>query len=216
MTNRDINHILAGFDKEKATAFDKDYADRKYEEYKNNYIDDSESRSYLRDKLLNKEIFILAPGASINDKAHEIGEYICEHKPVVISINFIPEGYPLDYAFFSNAKRLGQAADSSVRMILTSNIETEKEAIRLNYNTLSSAFDQGYNSFIMLLKLLVELGIQNVTVAGTDGYKNDGKNYYKTSLKSRTQCDGNYNVAVSRAIKQIGINVNYFTESAYE
>lgn len=216
LTNRDINHILAGFNKEKATAFDKDYADRKYEEYKNNYIDDSESRSYLRDKLLNKEIFILAPGASINDKAHEIGEYICEHKPVVISINFIPEGYPLDYAFFSNAKRLGQAADSSVRMILTSNIETEKEAIRLNYNTLSSAFDQGYNSFIMLLKLLVELGIQNVTVAGTDGYKNDGKNYYKTSLKSRTQCDGNYNVAVSRAIKQIGINVNYFTESAYE
>ena len=28
LTNRDINHILAGFDRSKATAYDKDYADR--------------------------------------------------------------------------------------------------------------------------------------------------------------------------------------------
>ena len=33
LTNRDINHILAGFDRSKATAYDKDYADRLYREY---------------------------------------------------------------------------------------------------------------------------------------------------------------------------------------
>ena len=35
LTNRDINHILAGFDRSKATAYDKDYADRLYREYQN-------------------------------------------------------------------------------------------------------------------------------------------------------------------------------------
>ena len=41
MTNRDINHILAGFDRSKATAYDKDYADRLYREYQNRAIDDT-------------------------------------------------------------------------------------------------------------------------------------------------------------------------------
>ena len=41
LTNRDINHILAGFDRSKATAYDKDYADRLYREYQNRAIDDT-------------------------------------------------------------------------------------------------------------------------------------------------------------------------------
>lgn len=216
LTNRDINHILAGFDRDKATAFDKKYADRKYFEYKNNYIDDSESITTLKKGLMNKKILILAPGTSIVEKQEDIERYIDKYNPIVIAINFIPEAYKPDYVFFSNAKRFGQAADSSIKMILTSNIETEKETIKVNYNKVSSAFEQGYNSLIMLLKLLDDLGIKSVSIAGADGYKDGRKNYYKASLKSSKKCDGNYNVAISKAVKQIGLNITYLTESAYE
>ena len=54
-----------------------------------------------------------------------------------------------------------------------------------------------------------------VTVAGADGYTDGGKNYYKSSMKTSNYCDGNYNIAVRKAIGRIGINVNYLTDSAY-
>lgn len=216
LSNRDINHILAGFDRAKATAFDAEYADRKYLEYKNNMVDDRKDFQLLKDALADKRILILAPGMSLKDRMQEIRAYIKEYSPIVISINFIPEDYKIDYAFFSNARRFVQAVDSSDRLIVTSNIETEKEVIRLNYNTLSGSFDQGYNSFVMLLKLLKDLGADHVSAAGADGYIDGGRNYYKTSLKSSNRCDGNYNAAVAKAIKRIGIGVTFLTESAYD
>lgn len=216
LTNRDINHILAGFDREKATAFDASYADQKYFEYKNNIIDDGEAFKALRDEFAQKKILLLAPGTSIKERNVEIQRYIDEKKPIIISINFIPEDYKVDYAFFSNARRFVQAVDSNCKLIVTSNIETDKEAYKLNYNSLASSFDQGYNSLVMLLKLLSDLGLNNITVAGADGYADGGKNYYKSSLKTTASCDGNYNAAVKRAIQRIGINVDYLTESAYK
>ena len=215
LTNRDINHILAGFDREKATAFDEVYANDKYYEYKNNMIDDSYDFSLLKERFANKKILVLAPGCSIKEKIQEISKFIAKEKPIVISINFIPEDYEVEYAFFSNARRFNQASDFKCKLIVTSNIETDKEKIRLNYNALSSSFDQGYNSYVMILKLLKNLGIDEFFAAGADGYMDHGKNYYKSSLKSVSVCDGNYNLAVSRAIQRIGINVNYLTDSAY-
>lgn len=215
LTNRDINHILAGFDRGKATVFDAEYANAKYHEYKNNIIDDRKEMALLKEIFVNKKILVLAPGYSIKEKKQEIDQFIEKENPVVISINFIPEDYKTDYAFFSNARRFNQASETECKLIITSNIETDKKVIRLNYNTLSSAFDQGYNSYVMLLKLLKNLGVTVVFAAGADGYAGVGKNYYKSSLRSILVCDGNYNLAVSRAIQRIGINVNYLTDSAY-
>ena len=82
--------------------------------------------------------------------------------------------------------------DSECKLIVTSNIETDKEAYKLNYNLLSGSFEQGYNSYVMLLKLLSDLGLNMVTVAGADGYTDGGKNYYKSSMKTSNYCDGNY------------------------
>ena len=52
LTNRDINHILAGFDRSKATAYDKDYADRLYREYQNRAIDDTAALDTLADQAV--------------------------------------------------------------------------------------------------------------------------------------------------------------------
>lgn len=216
LTNRDINHILAGFEKDKGTAFDEKYAKQKYNDYKNNIVNDSVEYSLLKEQLQGKNVLILAPGMSIKDNKKLINEYIIENNPITISINFIPEDYKLDYAFFSNAKRYVQADSSECKIIVTSNIETDCDAIVMNYNTLSGAFDQGYNSFIMLLKLLKLLNVNGITVAGADGYTDGGKNYYKESLKSSLTCGTNYNVSVAKAIKTIDVNVSFLTKSAYE
>lgn len=216
LSNRDINHILAAFDREKASTFDREYAENKYQAYKNNIIDDNETVTRLKESLKNKKILLMAPGVSIKENKTDILTFIEINDPVIISINFVPEDYHVDFAFFSNAKRFVQSADTYCQIITTSNINTDKNTIRLNYNSLASAFDQGYNSYIMALKLLRRLGIESVYVAGADGYTDGKKNYYKSSLKSSRGCDKNYNLSVNSAIKKIGVDVIYITESAYK
>ena len=51
LTNRDINHILAGLDRSKATVFDAAYADGLYRDYQSRRIDDTAARDTLRAAL---------------------------------------------------------------------------------------------------------------------------------------------------------------------
>jgi 4-hydroxy 2-oxovalerate aldolase len=101
-------------------------------------------------------------------------------------------------------------------VIITSNIESDKDVYRLNYNRLASTFEQGYNSYIMALKFLSDLGINAVTVAGADGYNEGEWNYYKSSIKSNSKHDNKYNSSVERAVRRLEMNVRYLTRSAYE
>jgi hypothetical protein len=220
LTNRDINHILAGFDRTKATAFDVSYADRKYLEYKNNIIDDSSHYEELKSELTGKNILVLAPGASFCEQKDKIEEYIKKKKPITISVNFMPEYLHVDYAFFSNSKRYFQAMEGNCKTITTSNIKTSKSTFRLGYNLLSGAFSQGNNSFVMLLKLLHDFGIKKIVAAGADGFKDGRDNYSKLSFPNSSYGMNkgntlNYNASVKKAIQQIGIAVEYLTDSEY-
>ena len=88
--------------------------------------------------------------------------------------------------------------------------------IKGNYNRLSGAFSQGYNSLVMAMKLLKEIGIEKCAVAGADGYVDGKKHYYKSSLKRITEEKINYNFEVKQAVRMLKIDVEYITESAYE
>lgn len=216
LTHRDINHILSVFDDTKKTAFDAGYADALYEEYKNRTIDDTAGRKHLKENLGGKDVLVVAPGASISKCEKEIKDFICNNHPVIVSVNFVPKAFGVDYAFFSNNKRFDQIECVEIKTICTSNLHDVNADYKINYNSLSGAFKQGCNSLIMLLKLLKDIKVGTVYAAGADGYSECGKNYYNTELRS-SEVHGNvYNMAVSAAIKSLGIDVNFITPSAYE
>ena len=216
LTNRDINHILSRFDRAKATAFDAKYADRLYEEYKSNSIDDSSDREALKKQLKNRNILVVAPGSTINSHKETIDKYIEQEKPVVISLNFIPENINSDYVFFSNSKRYYRLSNIDIKTILTSNIRDGKADYRIDYNSVSGAFNQGCNSLILLLKLLSTMNCKSISLAGADGYTEKGDNYYSNSIRSYSEHGNNFNVAVSEAIKSIGVSVSFITPSKYD
>ena len=216
LTHRDINHILAAFDARKAAVFDELYANEQYMAYKEHSIDDTDDFERLRSELKGKNILLIAPGTSIAKNQAQIEKYIDEKTPFVISINFIPEMYDVDMAFFSNNRRFEQVSDSACTKIVTSNIENQTAMYRLNYNRLSSSFQQGYNSYVMLLKLLKDIGIKMVAVAGADGYIDGQECYYKSSLNNYMEQDYNHNLQVKNAIRMIGIEIDYITKSKYE
>lgn len=214
LTNKDINHILSQFDPSKKTVFDVIYADKMYEDYKNKYIDDTEDWEKLRAKLEGKDIFLIAPGSSIVERKNDIEQYINANKVIVIGVNFIPVSYQLDYVFFSNNKRFTQIDNSEVRTIITSNLSDDAD-YRINYNKVSGSFKQGCNSFIMCLKLLKNLGVKSISVAGADGYKEDGNNYFNSGMKSTMPHGNRFNIAVSDAIRALDVKVKFITPSEY-
>lgn len=216
LTNRDINHILSRFDAKKATVFDAEYADALYAEYNNNRIQDTEDRARLSAELTQKNILIVAPGRSILEYHDKILNYIEQERPLVIAVNFIPQDILVDYAFFSNNKRFDKIEVITCKIIATSNIAGKDVDYRIDYNSVSGAFDQGCNSLIMLLKLLKELEAGEIMIAGADGYTLGGINYCSKNLRNYTAHDNNFNIAVSEAIDNLGIVPKFLTPSAYD
>ena len=220
LTNKDINHILARVIDSKKTIFDKDYADKLYDEYQNHIVDDSNALNDLKKLIKGKKVLVLAPGASIKVYQEEIDKFIKQENPIVISVNFIPEFITVDFAFFSNNKRYDRIDNFSSKIIVTSNLMTNIQGKAVDYivdyNGLSGAFIQGCNSLVMLLKLLGAISVEDISVAGADGFTEGRKNYYSSDFKNHEEYGNNYNTAVANAIRNLNIQVKYITPSEYD
>ena len=215
LTHRDINHILARFDKGKKTAFDSIYADKLYEDYKNNQIDDAEDWKKIKTEIQGKNVLVIAPGATLKSYGNQIKSFISLQKPLIISTNFIPDDIKVDYAFFSNGKRFNQAELGDIKTIVTSNIPDENVCYKINYNSISGAFTQGCNSLIMLLKMLRDCKAGSLFIAGADGYSQNSDNYVSNIFNDGTMHDNKFNLAVIEAIRNLGIHPHFITPSSY-
>lgn len=215
LTIKDINLILSQFDSAKKTAFDATYADSLYEVFKNNEIDDSRDWNRLKSELRGKNVLLIAPGSTVVEYKDAIQKFIKDNEVISIGINFVPADYELDYAFFSNNRRFSQIGESRPKIIITSNFTGDDVDYKINYNSVSGAFNQGCNSFIMCLKLLKNIGVTSINVAGADGYKEDGVNYYNSSMNSLTIHGNKFNLAVRDAIRALDVKINFITPSYY-
>lgn len=216
LTNKDINHILSQFDVSKKAVFDGVYADKLYEDFKNNQIDDSKDWKRLKNELEGKDVLLIAPGATVTECKESIQNYIANNDVEVIGVNFIPDNFKVDYVFFSNNRRFSQIGKTEAKKVITSNLAGGEADFVINYNHVTGAFNQGCNSFIMCLKLLKNIDVKNISVAGADGYRAGGHNYFTDSMKSTTPQGNRYNLAVIDAIRALDVKVNFITPSQYK
>lgn len=158
----------------------------------------------------------MAPGSSIITHNEQINKFITSVNPVIIAVNFIPDNYRIDFAFFSNNKRFSKISNVNCKTIVTSNIIEGQADFKVDYNSLSGAFDQGCNSFIMLLKFLKDMEVKSITAVGADGYSESDNNYYSSSIRSYTAHGNKFNLAVANAIRSLDISVDFLTPSAYD
>ena len=216
LTSRDIHHILARVEQNKTTVFDAGYADNLYDEYMNNRIDDSAACNELKNEFAGCSVLVMAPGSSLNTYSKKIHQYIEANDPVVLTVNFIPDEFPVTYAFFANNRRFESFAREDCRLILTSNLSDHKGDYYVDYNSISGAFSQGCNSLILLLKLLQRLDIKKAVLAGADGYADDEQNYYNSGLTSYIKKENSFNIAVAQAFKKLEIEIEFLTPSKYD
>ena len=166
--------------------------------------------------LKGKNVLLLAPGSTMTTHRQEVVDFINTEKPVVISVNFIPDGIKPDYAFFSNNKRYDKINNFPCKTIVTSNVSNEKADYVIDYNSLTGAFNLGLNSLIMVLKLLKDMEVETIIAAGADGYKESGENYYSNNIRSYTEHGNKFNIAVVDAIHSLDVPVKFLTPSAYK
>lgn len=64
-------------------------------------IDDSEHREQLKHVFAGRNILLLGPGTSITKEKNKVQKYISDKNPIIVSVNFIEETYPIDYIFLA-------------------------------------------------------------------------------------------------------------------
>ncbi len=220
---KQINQILASIEENKKTAYDKEYAETLYQKFQNNAIDDADVLKKLEKVLSGKECLILAPGSSILKEQDRIKDYIVKEKPIVISANFVPESYQVDYTFYSNAMRFEAVSEKREdhKNIITSNLMELNHNCSLVVNYIDLFFDEkesSDNSVIMLLRLLKKLRVSRVVLAGFDGYgKNPVSNYVKDYMASQHTKGEEENEKIKRLMEQLEkqLEITYLTRSLY-
>ncbi len=218
---KQINQILAGIADDKKTAYDEEYIEKLYREYQDHEVDDSSLRDMLRTAMQGRKVLVLAPGGSLKRQQEKIDDFVAQESPFIFSANFVSHRYAADYTFCSNAMRYDdmvvERRDKNI--LVTSNLlDVCEEENVLNYAELS--FDEKGNCdncVIMLLKLLCQLGVPQVFVAGFDGYQEKGNNYISSYMASQHTKGMEENVKIRKYMEDVGkqISVVFLTDSLY-
>lgn len=228
LDTKDIGKLLSMIDPVTRQRYDYDNIQRLYTEYVSAKIDDHEALKTLKELIGDREVLVMVPGNTLNTHKKTIDRYIEDHKPIVISVNFISDD-PNSYAFFGNQKRYTrlQQKRKSNTVIITSNIESDNaQDIIVNYHSL---INRGYkyfeNSAIMLFNLLKKINPKKIAIAGFDGFREDTeKNYFDTSFQNERHI-GEFavlNKEISAMFKEIvetmspACKFEFITPSLYE
>lgn len=224
-----VNEILAQIDSPNKLSFNKILLENIYMEYQNKCIDDSGAYLDLSNKIKNRDILVIAPGKSIETNKAQIQEFINDKDPVVITINFIDDKYCPDYVFMGNSKRYSQffnkiyMSECNAKVICSSNISESNRKIDYTFNFNSLINDDNVirdNPVLMLLKILINMKIRKVYLAGFDGYDNDNVNNYSEEYIPFLYCNDQVvlrNEAIKKFVTSLenDISLEPLTSSRY-
>lgn len=176
---KSVHQILDQIEVDKKLLYDRDYIERLYVEYQKKIsgVGIDSGKKWIGD-ISGRSVLLLGPGPSIYSQRAVICDYIAQHNPVVISVNFLPDDYAVNYVFISNAKRYVQLSTALSRnhnqkLVATSNVT--KASGEFEYTlSYSGLLDEAAmivdNPMVMLIRYLVEHGMDQISLAGFDGY----------------------------------------------
>lgn len=228
---KSINKILKKIEKgPQKLLYDKQLIEQLYVDFQTNSCNDDLDYKLIKTMINGKKVLLIGPGKSVLSFKENIANFISTEKPVVISINFIPEMFDMDYLFLTNSKRyvqqsvaITQAADK-IKIIATSNVTKAagRFDINLDYETLidrDAVFID--NSFIMALKVMIKSGVKDVALAGFDGYSLSKESDYFSSkmeyeFSKRMGQDINAYVDKILVSMKSELNIQFITPTLYK
>jgi 4-hydroxy 2-oxovalerate aldolase len=160
-------------------------------------------------------------------QAEKVKDFIKKEKPYTISINYIPEDVSVDCVFVTNGKRyhdmIFTLKQSDAKILATSNVECRNGTFDYVINraplleTNTKIID---NSFLMLVKLLKEIGVKTIHCVGFDGYSETEDNYCNPSMEyyfvKQEASHLNYHMRKRIFEFRKDMTIHFITYSAYD
>ena len=198
---RDMNDIIESLSPEDRKKYDYDLLEEKYIENQDRVVDDDKEIEELRQKLKDRAVLLIAPGKSSLTEIYKIREYIREKNPVVIEVNAVSPEYDADYLFLISDGRYDYARNAypqqfkSVKKVLLSNIKTvgAEDEIIINFNrVVKKGWEYLDNAVINCLRLLNQLHVDNVAIAGFDEFGDHYNESYADPALPTVNPDGDW------------------------
>lgn len=188
-----VNEILQRIPEDKKLGKDMKLIESLYLDYQKRECEDSQTIQHLQWLLSGKKVFMIGPGKTVQSQAEKIRDYVERERPLVILVNQIPENVAADVLFLTNSRRylqmssrLQKPENKKLPIIATSNVRLTG-TLNAKYVSYTSLIDEKGefpdNSMMMLIRLLMKIGVDQVALAGFDGYTADNVNFYDANME---------------------------------
>lgn len=223
-----INTIVSQIDNDYKLNYKKEHIEKMYLDYQGKYKDYNENVATLKENVDGRDILILGPGETLISDKESILSFVEKRQPMVFSVNSLIDLFPVDYLFISNAKRYGMIFSKieekdNINVVATSNITCSGRAFDyvVGYESVLDKQDVIMdNSLIMILNMFYKMGVNNVTLAGFDGFSdrksgNYYDEYYEFPVEFKTLEKVNF--AIKNRISELkkDIDITFLTNSVY-
>ena len=212
---------------EKKLLYDKLVAEDLYQNFLNNEGNDDADKARFRKLIKGRKLLLIGPGKNIQLQNDKVQRFVEKEAPFVISINYIPEKVPADCIFVTNGKRYHDMTlalkKTPVKLLATSNVEARNGSFNFVVNraplleTEERIID---NSFLMLVKFLMGIGVEQIFCAGFDGYSDKEDNYCNPSMEygfvKQEAAHLNFHMKKKIAEFRETMDIRFITYSAYD
>lgn len=220
---KSFHELLRSIPASEKANFSRDKAERYYQEYQQNYVDDSKAIAELGAEMASRNILLVAHGSSVEQYQNAIHDYIKKNNALVLAVNFADAVFHIDYVFCGNGRRYAKMEGiTEPKMVLVSNVKTNDEHARIiNYSSLMSVKPGiSNNSGLMAFRLLMMLGVKHVAVAGMDGYdaNAEGRRWTVQELEKTAALDYHaVNELISKELSEINktMKIEFITPTLY-
>ncbi|MDE5558712.1 MAG: aldolase catalytic domain-containing protein [Ruminococcus sp.] len=190
LTVENMNEIFEIMDSEKRVEFDKNYIEQLYIRYMQRERIQSSQLETLKNTLKGKRVLLIAPGKSSIEEKEKIVAFASQNDVLSVSVNHSYPHFHTDYKFISNIRRFKDIDKSALEnCIITSNIMVNLSVVKVEYSSLLNSIEAVKdNAGLMCIRLFIDLGVQEIWLAGFDGYTHDVRlNYAEKSMEIITQ-----------------------------
>ena len=233
---KDMRNIIESLSDGDRKKYDYDLLEQKYIENQSRKVDDEESYKKLCDEFSKKNLLLIAPGKSAVENNKKIKDFIdCSNNIAVIAVNALLEEYKdyYDYLFLTNNARYEYAKETKrdiyygLPKILLSSIKKEGDDNEYIINferAIKRGWDHFDNAVICCLRLISKMNINNIYLAGFDGFKETYKESYADESLP-TINPGKKWAELNEEIKDMfydvkssasNINISFLTDSIYD
>lgn len=207
---------------EKRVNYDKDYIEGIYLKYMSQNSVVATDETNLANVIKGKRVLLVAPGKSSTDEKDRIATFAASDDVVTVSVNYVYPYANVDYIFVSNMRRYRELPSTAlVKTIATSNLEAKNVFLQVGYKELLSNVESVKdNAGLMAIKFFTDCGVNEIYLAGFDGYDHENeKNYGETemSVYMKPQIINAINKGVSQVLTEYAnkIKIKFLTKPQY-